>query len=138
MTAVKGSNVPMPIYTYDTFQNQVFSQLRAPKYSSLSLQEVLTQQAENYDTSTWMSDPDLIQLRCLATPEFRKTFSNGLNNYLNGHWQEARETLEKADRMMASNDIGGDGPSRAILQFMKKNDWICPEKWAGHRALVQK
>jgi len=28
VVTVKGSNVPMPIYTYETFQNQVFPVLR--------------------------------------------------------------------------------------------------------------
>ena len=75
--------------------------LRAPKYSNLSLEEVLTQQAENYDAATWVSDPDLMQLRCLATPQFLKTFETGLNHYLGGRWEEAREALERANKMMA-------------------------------------
>ena len=126
------------IYTYDTFQNQVFPQLRAPKYSNLTLEDILSRQAQNYDASTWSSDPDLIQLRCLATPQFRKTFENGLNNYLTGHWEAAREQLEKADKMMAPNDIGGDGPSQAILKYMKEYDWVCPSAWEGHRPLTSK
>jgi hypothetical protein len=138
VVTVKGSNVPMPIYTFDTFQKQVFPQLRTPKYSNLSINEVLTQQAENYDMSAWMTDPDLIQLRCLATPEFVTTFKKGLKCYLEGQWEEARTSLEKADQMMASNDIGGDGPSRAILKYMKANKWTCPSTWAGHRPLTSK
>ena len=138
VVTVKGSNVPMPIYTYDTFQNQVFPQLRAPKYSSLSLEDILSKQAQNYDASAWTSDPDLTQLRCLATNQFRKTFEKGLNDYLSGSWDTAREKLEKADKMMASNDIGGDGPSRAILKYMRENDWACPTSWRGHRPLTSK
>lgn len=138
VVTVKGSNVPMPIYTYDTFQNQVFPQLRTPKYSTLSVKEVLIQQAEHYDASTWISDPDLLQLRCLATPQFVRTFDKGLQNYLGGQWEVAREQLGKADQMMASNDIGGDGPSRAILKYMELNDWVCPETWLGHRPLTSK
>lgn len=138
VVTVKGSNVPMSIYTYDTFQNQVFPQLRAPKFSNLTLQEVLTRQAEKYDATTWMSDPDLVQLRCLATPLFLKTFDKGLKNYLGGHWEEAREILEKADKLMASNDIGGDGPSQALLKYMKVYNWKCPSSWTGHRPLTSK
>lgn len=138
VVTVKGSNVPMPIYTYDTFQNQVFPQLRAPKYSNLALEDILSSQAENYDASAWTSDPDLTQLRCLATHQFLKTFEKGLNDYLSGHWDVAREQLEKADKMMASNDIGGDGPSRAILKYMQENDWVCPPSWQGHRPLTSK
>lgn len=125
----------MPIYTYDTFQNQVFPQLRPPKFSTLSLQEVLTRQAENYDDSTWMSDPDLAQLRCLATPQFLKTFDRGLTNYLGGRWQEARADLEMADSMMA---LGGDGPSRVLLNYMREREFLCPSTWQGHRPLTSK
>lgn len=128
----------MPIYTYDTFQNQVFPQLRAPKYSTLSVPDVLSKQADSYDTSMWMSDPDLVQLRCLATPQFVKTFDKGLSNYLGGNWDAARASLEKVDAMMKSNDTGGDGPSRAILKYMEANDWVCPETWSGHRPLTSK
>lgn len=128
----------MSIYTYDTFQNQVFPQLRAPKFSNLTLQEVLTRQAEKYDATTWTSDPDLVQLRCLVTPLFLKTFDKGLKNYLGGHWEEAREILEKADKLMASNDIGGDGPSQAIMKYMKAHNWKCPSSWTGHRPLTSK
>ena len=110
VVTVKGSNVPMPIYTYDTFQKQTFPQLRAPKYSNLSISEVLTQQAENYDVSVWMTDPDLVQLRCFATPEFAKTFEKGLKCYLEGNWEEARAILGNVSQMMPSNDVGGDGP----------------------------
>jgi hypothetical protein len=128
----------MPIYTYDTFQKQTFPQLRAPKYSNLSISEVLTQQAENYDGSVWMTDPDLVQLRCFATPEFVKTFEKGLKCYLEGNWEEARAILGKVDQMMSSNDIGGDGPSRAILKYMEANDWSCPATWSSHRPLTSK
>lgn len=138
VVTVKGSNVPMPIYTYDTFQKQVFPQLRAPKYSNLALEEILSRQAQNYDASAWTSDPDLTQLRCLATQQFLKTFEKGLTNYLSGHWDVAREQLEKADKMMASNDIGGDGPSRAILNYMKEHEYVCPPSWQGHRPLTSK
>eukprot|EP00804_Cyclotella_cryptica_P031221 CCRYP_020319-RA/>CCRYP_020319-RA protein AED:0.07 eAED:0.07 QI:0/0.85/0.87/1/0.57/0.37/8/2080/875 len=138
IVTVKGSNVPMPIYTYDTFQKQIFPQLRTPKYSNLCINEVLAQQAENYDVSVWMTDPDLIQLRCLATPEFLKAFEKGLKCYLEGNWEEARSILGKADEMMSSNDTGGDGPSRAILKYMKANDWSCPPTWSGHRPLTSK
>jgi len=138
VVTVKGSNVPMPIYTYDTFQSQVFPELRAPKFSMLNVQDVLNMQAESYESSMWMTDPDLTQLRCLATPRFKCAFEKGLDDYLGGRWSDARESLEKADHMMASNDIGGDGPSRAILKYMKSYDWDCPSDWKGHRPLTSK
>ena len=138
VVTVKGSAIPTPIYTYETFQNQVFPQLRTPKYSNLKLEEVLKKQAEEYDVSLWENDADLIQLRCLSTSAFQETFAQGLNYYLNGSWSESKAYLERADQMMVGNDVGGDGPSQVLLSFMQSRQWICPKEWKGHRSLNSK
>lgn len=138
VVTVKGSSVPMPIYTYDIYQHQIFPQLRTPKYSNLTLEEVLNKQAEEYDTSIWTQDPDLVQLRCLSTVAFQKTYRQGLDHYLSGSWELARDLLSKADVMMKDGDIGGDGPSRTLLSYMKARNWKCPEDWNGYRPLTSK
>jgi len=135
---VKGSSIPTPIYTYDTFQNQVFPQLRTPKYSNLKLEEVLNKQADEYDVSLWENDIDLIQLRRWSTNEFKEMYAQGLNAYLNGSWNESRVNLERANEMMAGNDVGGDGPSQIILNYMESRQWICPKDWKGYRSLTSK
>lgn len=138
VVTVKGSSVPMPIYTYDTLQKQEFPQLRTPKFSNLSLDQVLEKQADEYDAIQWTHDPDLVQLRCLATSEFRKTYRQGLDNYLNGKWEAAKEYLLKADSMMLDSDTGGDGPSRTLLSYMQARNWTCPKDWNGFRPLTSK
>lgn len=140
MVTVKGSAVPMPIYTYDTFQDQTFPELQTPKFSDLSLQEVLAQVADEYEShTTWKVDEDLVQLRRLATPEFQSVFREGVDCYLGGNWNKARMTLEKADEMMKSNgNRNGDGPSRTILRYMKARGWQVPEDWKGYRPLTSK
>ncbi len=138
VVTVKGSAVPMPIYTYDVFQKQVFPQLRTPKFSNLNLEEVLNKQADEYDSMLWTQDPDLIQLRCLSTPVFKRTYRQGLDHYLNGNWDLARDFLSKADQMMANGDAGGDGPSRTLLDYMQARNWKCPSDWDGYRPLTSK
>mmetsp|Transcript_18206 Transcript_18206/g.33850 ORF Transcript_18206/g.33850 Transcript_18206/m.33850 type:complete len:952 (+) Transcript_18206:62-2917(+) len=138
VVTVKGSAVPMPIYTYDTFQNQTFPELMAPKGTGLSLVTVLKKQAENYTVEEWNKDQDLQQLRILATAEFNKKFKEGIDTYLLGNWSKAREILEECDVMMKDNDHGGDGPSRTILNYMKNRAWICPTDWEGFRPLTSK
>jgi len=138
IVTVKGSAVPMPIYTYDTLQNQKFPTLKTPKYSCLDLADVLIQQAEDYEPTAWVEDPDLVQLRRLSTPEFNDIFKQGVQNYLTGNWTRAKESLEKADGMMTRGDVGGDGPSRTILNYMKNRQWECPSDWKGYRPLTSK
>lgn len=138
VVTVKGSSVSTSIYTYDTLLNQKFPQLSTPKFTNLDLAEVLKQQAQDYDTSAWENDGDLVQLRKLVTPKFRAIFNEGLNSYLNGKWQISREKLLEADKLMADSDIGGDGPSRTILNYMEVRDWVCPNDWKGYRPLTNK
>lgn len=138
VVTVKGSSVPISIYTYDALQNQTFVQLRTPKFSSLSLEQVLKKQADDYDGSIWEHDPDLLQLRHLVTPDFLKAYQNGLNAYLSGAWEKARVYFYEADRMMVDSDSGGDGPSQTLLSFMSARNWTCPSDWAGYRPLTSK
>eukprot|EP00592_Proboscia_alata_P007332 CAMPEP_0194354602 /NCGR_PEP_ID=MMETSP0174-20130528/2717_1 /TAXON_ID=216777 /ORGANISM="Proboscia alata, Strain PI-D3" /LENGTH=893 /DNA_ID=CAMNT_0039123605 /DNA_START=273 /DNA_END=2951 /DNA_ORIENTATION=+ len=129
VVTVKGSAVPMDILTFDTLQDQEFPELHPPKYSNLSLVDVLNQQADEYSSSIWVQDSDLTQLRRLATPIFRDIFENGMNNYLSGNWAKARVLLEKANGMMTESDTGDDGPSKSILGYMHSRDWKCPLEW---------
>lgn len=63
VVTVKGSAVPMPIYTYDTLQEQTFPVLETPKFSNLDLEDVLTKKAEEYEPKQWTQDDDLKQLQ---------------------------------------------------------------------------
>ncbi|GMH51198.1 hypothetical protein TrRE_jg11895 [Triparma retinervis] len=138
VVTVKGSAVPMPIYTYDTLQNQVFAELQVPKNTDLSLAHVLKKQADNYSTLEWAKDQDLIQLRKLATKEFNEKFKSGIDAYLASNWAKARSLLEECDAMMMHSDKGGDGPSQTILNYMRNRQWICPKEWDGYRPLTSK
>lgn len=138
VVTVKGSSVPMPIYTYDTLQDQIFPQLRTPKYTNLDLERVLRTQADEYDASFWAQDEDLIQLRCLSTREFRSTFHEGLEHYLAGNWKKSRAYFQKANELMVESDIKFDGPSETLLNYMKLRQWECPTDWKGCRPLTSK
>jgi len=138
IVTVKGSAQPMPIYTYDTFQNQEFPELQAPKNTDLSLPSILKKQADNYTPREWTNDRDMLQLRRLATPEFNDKFKEGINAYLAANWSKARTLLEECDKMMEGGDKGGDGPSQTILAYMRNRAWQCPPEWQGFRPLTSK
>ena len=138
IVTVKGSAVPMPIYTYDTFQNQSFKDSRASEVADgKSLSSKITIE-DNHADCDWATDQDLVDLRKLATPDFNVKFRDGINSYLGGNWAKAKTLLEDCDLMMSESDIGGDGPSQTILNYMKNRDWECPESWQGYRPLTSK
>jgi len=86
------------------------------------------------------NDYDLLTLRAHVTPDFLETFKSGVNLYLAGEWITAKEILERADSMMLelAPSLGGDGPSKTLLNYMSNFDFKPPSDWHGYRPLTAK
>jgi len=86
-------------------------------------------------------DYDLLTLRRHADdPAFMGTFREGVQLYLSGEWAQAKELLESADLMMAqlAPALGGDGPSKTLLSYMRNRNFETPKNWKGFRPLTSK
>lgn len=121
---VKGSQVPMSLYTYDIYFDSMkiyAKDFLKPKFNAMGEQEPVTFGSEEFQF-----------LRHGIHPEFFETFDLGLNYYLSGNWQQAKEYLEKANMSKA------DGPTQVLLKVMEKNGFTKPAGWKGHRALTSK
>ena len=64
---------------------------------------------------------------------FYSNFEEGLNHYLYGDWEEASNFLYRA--LYLDNS---DGPTKTILEYIKKNEYKAPEDWDGYRVLTSK
>ena len=184
IVTVKGSEVPIEIFTYDSLQEQTFTERissRKPSVSDLDMDEVgsevdspdspspssalpspsnsptnLGRKGKSFKVGLAIKSPfclntdetddiferdsDLLLLRAHVTQEFLAIFKAGIDTYLEGAWDSAREHLEKADRMMAEllPAQGGDGPCQTLLEYMGERQWRAPEDWRGFRPLTSK
>lgn len=156
--SVKGSVQSMNMYTFDTFQDQPLP----PK-----LDHITTRQAsEEYnpdETTLWDTDPDLLALRRHIAdlpdappgePSIMELHTKGVEKYLNGDWEGAKDLLQAVDRMVGERikrfrsqdippeqiDVLGDGASRTLLKYMSRRKWTAPEGWDPKkgRALTSK
>jgi hypothetical protein len=86
------------------------------------------------------NDYDLLTLRSHVTPDFLETFKTGVNLYLSGEWTSAKDLLERADSMMLelAPSLGGDGPSKTLLNYMRNFEFVPPKEWRGYRPLTSK
>lgn len=91
---VKGSSVAQRIFTYDARYVGVdfFLFERSPEQADL--------EAEAYSHNIWEIDQDLRSMRQHVTEEFMEKFREGLDQYLEGNWKMAIETLHAADNIM--------------------------------------
>jgi class 3 adenylate cyclase len=159
---VKGSNVAQQIFTYDSRYEGVdfFLFERSSEQANV--------EADNYSTAIWSEDQDLRSMRQHVTEEFMQTFHKGLDQYLEGDWKAAIETLEKADNLMIKAVLEegyiecdadeeqlfnrdtkneeiirirnefGDGPCKCLIQYMETREAVPPRDWHGVRQLSSK
>ena len=91
---VKGSSVAQRIFTYDARYEGVdfFLFERSPEQADL--------EAEAYSHTIWDVDQDLKSMRQHVTDGFMEKFRKGVDQYLEGKWKAAIETLQDADNLM--------------------------------------
>eukprot|EP01029_Cantina_marsupialis_P014745 TRINITY_DN32357_c0_g2_i1.p1 TRINITY_DN32357_c0_g2~~TRINITY_DN32357_c0_g2_i1.p1 ORF type:complete len:893 (+),score=257.11 TRINITY_DN32357_c0_g2_i1:121-2799(+) len=78
-------------------------------------------------------DSDMVAAQTHISRQFQEQFRQGVNAYLVGNWQRAQEILRLCVNL--TPHLGGDGPSKAILDFMEKNSFLPPSNWRGYRKL---
>jgi class 3 adenylate cyclase len=148
VVTVKGSEVPIGIYTYDTNQEQIFYSTtprvsktpHTPSSSSpASVRREFLTNAVNTDL-VFERDSDMLQLRSHISEEFKNLFTDGINAYINGDWAASRDLLEKADTLMKQLVPGcqGDPPSQTIMNYMQNLNYQPPASWKGFRPLTAK
>jgi class 3 adenylate cyclase len=122
---VKGSQVPMSLYTFDISSTYNIKDALKPKFTETGEQVPL-----NFE-----QDIDILSLRRGIDPEFFVLFDSGVKAYLAGDWQKAKNDLERADRLKGDD---GDGPTQCLLSYMGNRNFVAPDTWLGFRALTSK
>jgi class 3 adenylate cyclase len=151
---VKGSEVPIGVYTYDLNQNQFF--LSPKKYktsgggaSGGGMKPIITSKATgdalflspaNDTADVLKQDYDMKHLRHQFKTEFKMTFEEGLEQYLGGDWMTAKGIFERVNEMISKipSFEKGDGPSNTLLRYMEAHGWQAPASWKGYRPLTSK
>jgi class 3 adenylate cyclase len=76
-------------------------------------------------------DEDMVVMRQPFSPEFYAAWTDGFNDYIEGKWGEARDKLEKMEKIRGSPD----GPSLTLLSIMEEHHFKAPADWEGWREL---
>ena len=138
---VKGSEVPIGIYTYDALQDRRFKAKRSKKKDDRSVDPIppIFLSSDTDTIEVFENDYDMRSLCAHITPAFLEAFQTGLELYLQGEWMSARGHLEKANSLMAQvPNKDGDGPSQTLLRYMDAHGWQAPSSWKGFRPLTSK
>jgi len=82
--------------------------------------------------SLFENDIDIQTMRAKFTEEFFCRFNMAYLNYEAGEWTVAKDMLEATRFLLATED----GPSAALLRFMKQYEWQAPKGWPGFRVIA--
>ena len=149
IVTLKGTNKPVSLYTVDINKNIRPGKLDSNK-ERLTLRERRNYYAQKkkklwhkylkFKHNKTIGEVYMKQskgLRQLLKPcksnLFFTYFDDGINDYINGEWEDAYQNLLKA-KYLDKND----GPTKTILEFIKSYKCQAPTNWEGYRVLTSK
>jgi hypothetical protein len=130
---VKGSKMPLTLFTYDLDIKQLSSNKTTPAVESsgddFDWEEVHRQQVRKVysDLNQTFWAPLTI------SDEFRELYDRAIDAYLGGEWRTAGDMMEKCQQLQPS-----DGPTMTIYNYIARRDFTAPSDWPGARELTSK
>lgn len=82
-----------------------------------------------YTEAVWVEDIEIVELRHKISDKFRTIWAGGVEAYVKGDWQKARDIFEQTLKMSS----GEDGPSKFLISIIDENQGAAPEGWPGYR-----
>ena len=130
---LKGSQSAITLYTCDVDPSQL-SQGKSSTRKKENYRKKRKQLKNRLETrqveSAWLFEKsnEFKTMRKGLSKEFLQTFENAVNHYLEGEWLQSKTIL---DEILCSHPQ--DGPSHALLSYMKEYSFSCPDIWESCR-----
>eukprot|EP00928_Gymnodinium_smaydae_P013839 TRINITY_DN15021_c0_g1_i3.p1 TRINITY_DN15021_c0_g1~~TRINITY_DN15021_c0_g1_i3.p1 ORF type:complete len:334 (-),score=79.30 TRINITY_DN15021_c0_g1_i3:87-1088(-) len=133
---MSGAADPFKMYTIDLDDLALEVERGGPHPSSRNSEQLkMDRWHDDFSMHTmFTTDSDLVTMRARFTVEFFCRFNMAYLNYEAGEWTSAKDLLESTRFLLGTED----GPSAALLRFLKKHNWKAPKNWSGYRVLTDK
>eukprot|EP00743_Colponemidia_sp_Colp-15_P004114 GILK01004442.1.p1 GENE.GILK01004442.1~~GILK01004442.1.p1 ORF type:complete len:836 (-),score=113.06 GILK01004442.1:537-3044(-) len=144
---VKGSTMPMGLFTVDVDPGRLKIDTRVKKVETLQLalrkqksrqRKYRIEQSLSLDSfaihTLFDSDQDLVTMREDIPLKFYTAYNTGFNAYISGEWGIAKEHLNTALEISR----GQDGPCQTLLKYLSEFNYVSPKTWKGYRELTEK
>jgi class 3 adenylate cyclase len=149
VVTLKGSEKPIDLYTVDLNKNIKPGKLMSKK-DRMSLREKMDYYGQK-KKKLWKKYENSQKEKTIGEIYFKESkgfkqilthkkgdlfysnFEEGLQHYIDGDWEEASTFLYRA--LYLDNS---DGPTKTILEYIKKLNYKAPEDWDGYRVLTSK
>jgi class 3 adenylate cyclase len=83
-----------------------------------------------YSPEVWESDADLIEVRHLISDSFRQQWDKGIQAYIKGDWEKARDIFHETVKLPGGRE---DGPSKFLINLIDEYGGTKPPNWQEYR-----
>ena len=115
---IKCEGWPMPITVYTFDVSNILKDFGTPSFDEFG--EQMPVDFEN--------DPSYRQLQEGIPDDFFTTYYSAVRLYIKGQWRPAKIQFEAALKMKPE-----DGPTEALMDFMRETNFQAPINWPGYR-----
>ena len=141
---VKGSELPLKLYTIDVNLDLKVGDMKKVKYASIrekrrrfAEKKELFKKEIDYEKSVakvvLAKSSYMELLKTKRNDEFYSLWNNGIDNYKEGNFKKASEYFNKC-LLIEPND----GPAKTLINYFEKVKYVKPEEWKGVRELFSK
>ena len=141
---VKGSKQPLDLYTIDVNMNPKLEKEQV-SFTLKEKADFLIKKKADIRIAYFKNQQNSFEKFINTNSEFKEllkpkrgkyfynTFDQGLEAYINGQWDNAKEYFEECKYI---NDE--DGPTLALYKYLEHEGFKAPEGWEGCRKLTSK
>jgi hypothetical protein len=134
---LKGTSEPVRLYTFDMNPAELPISTHMADPSEAVVKKAMVKQAfaGSYFTvhQLFTKSQKIAIMRTAFTRGFISIHQAAMSHYIEGRWRLARDAFYQCLDM-----IPRDGPSMAVLLYMKQSNFQCPSDWVGVRLLNSK
>ena len=141
---VKGSELPLNLYTVDVNLNLKVNDMKKVKYASIrdkrkryAEKKKLFKKEIDYEksvTKVVLAKSSYMELlKTKRNNEFYSLWNSGIEHYKEGNFKKAGEYFDKC--LLIEPD---DGPAKTLINYFEKVKYVKPEEWKGVRELFSK
>ena len=117
------------IFKDNDLQNKLEKIIEKRKKAKKLYYDVVKKHKNNVWNEFVSNDVDYVKIRQRYSKEFIDTYNEGMNKYIEGNWDEAKNLFLKAESILGDKDI----PSQNILDYMKQYNYYAPVDWEGYK-----
>ena len=117
------------LFDLENISDKLERNIQLRKKSRQLYLDIITRKKNNCWEEFVETDKDYQKIREIYKEDFLDHYNQGVEYYIEGNWELARQKLLKAEQIFGDKDV----PIQNLLNFMGEHHFNAPEGWRGYK-----